>query len=305
MSVVVLTPNPAVDVTYRVSRQRIGDTIRVASVTRRAGGKGINVASVLRQLGVPTVSVCPVGGAAGTWLREDLERRGLPARPVPIAGETRTTVTIVDGHAHPTVLSEPGPLMAAAEWQAVTDTVAEETRSGGFLVISGSLPPAANPVLVGTWVERARAGRMTTIVDVSGPALLAAADAGADLLKPNSAEILAATGLPDEASAARHLRERGAGAVVVSRGASGMTAYAQDGIRDGPAPARLETGNPTGAGDAATAGLVAALRDHHSLAQALRTAAAAGAAAIPVAWAGEIELPLFTRLTRASAPPRR
>lgn len=305
MSVIVLTPNPAVDVTYRVGRHRVGDTIRVTSVTRRAGGKGINVASVLQQLGVPTVTVCPLGGAAGAWLRDDLERRGLPARPVPIAGETRTTVTVVDDHAHPTVLSEPGPPVVAAEWRAVTAALAGEARPGGFLVISGSLPPAASPALVATWVERARAGRMTTIVDVSGPALLAAADAGADLLKPNSAEILTATGLADEASAARHLRERGAGTVIVSRGASGMAAYAPTGVHAEPAPARLEKGNPTGAGDAATAGLVAALREQHPLAQALRTATVAGAAAIPVAWAGEIDLPLYSQLSRTHNPPRR
>ena len=304
MKVVILTPNPAVDVTYRVDRQRIGETVRVAEVTRRAGGKGINVASVMNQLQIQAVAVSPLGGAAGMWLHEDAAGRGLASRLVPIAGETRTTITIVDGHTHPTTLTEPGPMVTDAEWHAVAEAVTEEARPGEFLVISGSLPPATSPALVGTWVEQGRAAGMTTIVDVSGAALLAAADAGADLLKPNAGELLAATGLANEVQAARLLRDRGAGTVIVSRGAEGMTAYGSSGTGFvQPAPTRLE-GNPIGAGDAATAGLVAALCRGFSLVQGLPWAAAAGAAAVLMPWAGVIDLPLFARLSGSKPQAR-
>lgn len=297
MTVVVLTPNPAVDITYRVDSQRIGETVRVAEVTRRAGGKGINVASVLGQLGTPAVAVSPLGGAAGIWIHQEVTDRGLTSRPVPIAGETRTTVTVTDGRMHPTVLTEPGPVLSEGEWQAVASTIAAEGRPDGYLVISGSLPGGADPVLVGAWIAQGRAAGVTTVADVSGPALLAAAAAGADLLKPNTAELLAATGLTDEQQAARLLLERGAGTVIVSRGAEGLAAYDRSGrLLIEPAPARVQ-GNPVGAGDAATAGLIAALCRGRSLAQGLSWAAAAGAAAVRVPWAGEIDLPTFTQLT--------
>jgi 1-phosphofructokinase family hexose kinase len=252
---------------------------------------------VLHQLQIPAVAVSPLGGAAGTWIHQDVAERGVTSRPVPIAGESRTTIAIVDGLAHPTVLSESGPILSDAEWRAVAVTVAEAAHLAEYLVISGSLPSAANPALVSAWVAAGQAAGTTVVADVSGPALLAAADAGADLLKPNRDELLAATGLADELPAARLLLERGAGTVVVSRGAEGIAAYDSSGraIVE-PAPTRLN-GNPVGAGDAATAGLVAALCRGLSLAQGLSWAAAAGAAAVRVPWAGEIDLPAFTRFS--------
>ncbi|MBD8536528.1 PfkB family carbohydrate kinase, partial [Plantibacter sp. CFBP 13570] len=63
------------------------------------------------------------------------------------------------------------------------------------------------------------------------------------------------------------------------------------------------SGNPTGAGDAATAGLVAALRAGATLPEALRTAAAAGAAAVLEPIAGAIDLAAFHRFLDAPAAP--
>ncbi len=57
-----------------------------------------------------------------------------------------------------------------------------------------------------------------------GPALLRAADAGADVLKPNAAELVDATGITDPVEGARSLIARGVGLVLLSLGADGMLA---------------------------------------------------------------------------------
>ncbi|WP_380170471.1 1-phosphofructokinase family hexose kinase [Kineococcus sp. DHX-1] len=286
--VTVLTPNPAVDVTYRVAEQRTGRTQRVLDVARRPGGKGVNVARVLQSVGAPARCVLPLGGAAGTWLAENLD---VPATVVPLAGQTRSTVTVVDGVQHPTMFGEPGPAVSTDEWAAVTDAVTRAlTGTVGAFVVAGSLPPGTDPDLVGSWV---RAARGPAVADVTGRALLTAAEAGA-VCAPNTEELLEATGAADAGSAARALLDRGAPLVVVSCGAQGLTSYAHDGEVHVPAVAGV-SGNPTGAGDAATAGLVLALVRGLPTVEALRWAAAFGAAAVLRPTAGEVDREALAR----------
>ncbi len=132
----VLTPNPAVDLTYRVAEQRIGTTQRVLDVARRPGGKGVNVARVLQSVGARARCVLPLGGASGAWLAENLD---VPATVVPLAGQTRSTVTVVDGEQHPTMFGEPGPAVTGDEWAAVTEVAREVAREV-------TAPPSSWPV---------------------------------------------------------------------------------------------------------------------------------------------------------------
>lgn len=293
-TIVVVTPNPAVDITYRVDEQRLGVTQRVTHVQRMPGGKGLNVARVLSALGAASVSVLPLGGDSGAWIAARLAEMGLPARAVRIAGETRSTVTVVDDVSHPTMLGEPGPELSATEWEHLGAAIEAEAAEASVIVISGSLPTGADPAVVGGWVRGAREHGARVIADVSGPALLAAAHAGASVLKPNREELLGATGASDERSGAQRLLELGAGAVVVSRGADGVALHSPDRVVALPAVPGV-SGNPTGAGDAATAGLARALAAGDDLAGALREAAALGAAAVLRPVAGEVDVDAYRR----------
>ncbi|MGN8049241.1 1-phosphofructokinase family hexose kinase [Curtobacterium sp. 22159] len=301
--ILVITPNPAVDVTYRVAEQRIGETQRVLDVARRPGGKGLNVGRVLHTAGASTRALLPLGGDAGRWIADALDEFGLAHTDVPLRGATRTTVTVVDDVAHPTMFGEPGPDVSADEWTAVAATIerALSDEPVDALVVSGSLPRGADPRVVATWVASARAHGVVSVVDCSGDALLAAAAAGATICKPNAAELLEATGAPDERSGALRLLEHGTAVVVVSRGADGIAAHTTDGVVSVPAVQGI-TGNPTGAGDAATAGLVLALVERHAPnaehqgraadlvdAAVLRSAAAYGAGAVLRPVAGEVD----------------
>jgi tagatose 6-phosphate kinase len=141
-----------------------------------------------------------------------------------------------------------------------------------------------------------------SVVDCSGTALLAAASAGATVCKPNREELVEATGADDERSGALRLLGLGAAVVVVSRGSEGIAAHTADHVLEVPAVPGV-SGNPTGAGDAATAGLVGALvaaglptpegsvsaPDDATLLRALRSAAAHGAAAVLQPVAGTVD----------------
>jgi tagatose 6-phosphate kinase len=81
---------------------------------------------------------------------------------------------------------------------------------------------------------------------------------------------------------------------VVSRGADGIAVHDAAGCTEVPAVPGV-SGNPTGAGDAATAGLVAGLVRGLGLVDCLHIAAAAGAAAVLTPVAGEIDLAAYDR----------
>lgn len=287
--IVVLTPNPAVDVTYEVAEQRLGETVRVTGVTRRPGGKGLNVVGVLRHLGTDAVALQPLGGETGRWLADSLRTAGIDAVVVDAPVDTRTTVAVVDGRTHPTLYSEAGDALPEATWRRLTDAVARLCAPGGFLVLCGSFPPGSTAEHVRGLVDAAHEAGAVVVADTSGAHLLAAAEAGADIVKPNAAEAIEATGADEVDAAITALLARGAGTVVVSRGSAGLLAVGHGGERhDQPAVPDV-WGNPTGAGDAATAGLVAALLRNRDLGEALRWASVVGAAAVLAPVAGAID----------------
>ncbi|MFC5500689.1 hexose kinase [Lysinimonas soli] len=298
--VVVITPNPAIDVTYRVASQTPGLTHRVITATRQPGGKGVNVARALESLGVSTVSLLPLGGETGRWMLDELAALDLAVAAVEVSGETRTTITVTDETTHPTLFAEAGPVVSSDEWRLLTEKLRRLLPDAALLVVSGSMPPEADSAgLIETWVHAARDAGVRVVVDAAGDALLAAARAGADILKPNLSEVLETTGQPTAERGSRLLLDLGAGLVVVSHGSQGITAYRPDGDDAVDAVPGI-SGNPTGAGDAATAGLAAALIDGRPIHEALRWAAALGAAAVLRPVAGEVDRAAFDRFLHAS-----
>lgn len=266
--IVTVTPNPAEDLTWHVDRLLPGETHRVPAGASRAGGKGINVARVLAAEGHEVLALATAGGSTGARLADDLTRSGLRHALVPIAGETRRSIAIVDEASGDTsILNEHGAALSPAE---ASELVAEATRLGrtaSVVVISGSLPPGLDPDAIAALVAELIAAGVAVVVDTSGPGLLAAARAGATVLKPNRDELAAVTGESDPVAGAQVLLDAGARIVVVSLGADGLLVLDATGAGRG-IRARLPQplhGNATGAGDAAVAAIAAALAEHPEL----------------------------------------
>jgi tagatose 6-phosphate kinase len=263
-----------------------GATHRVLQVRARAGGKGVNVARVLRQLGRDTVVAGLTGGHTGDLIRADLAGSGLPRELVAIGGESRRTLAVVsrrDGGA--TLLNEPGPRVRAAEWAELRARVDRLLAAGAAaVVLAGSLPAGAPPGAYAELVEAAHGHGVPAIVDADGEALRAALAARPEVVKPNAAELRAATGHDDPARGAEALRRAGAAAVAASLGPGGLLAVTDAGSWRA-VPPEVVAGNPVGAGDAAVAALAAGLVDGLPWPERLREAVAVSAAAVlhPVA----------------------
>lgn len=289
--VVTVTPNPAVDLTYSVSGIRAGHSHRVPGPLTRAGGKGINVARVVHNSGRPAVAVTMIGGQSEIFTSE-LAVSGLASRLVRMQAPMRRTMAFVDSvDGETSIFNEQGTPLRASEWEALRIAVEQELFGAGCVVGSGSLPGRVQEGFYPWLITRAANLSVPCIVDTSGPGLMAAARAGADVLKPNHHELMEATDTNDVDSAANIFLNLGVKRLFVSCGAAGMRLYCAD-DRSTIWLARLPeplSGNPTGAGDAAVAAIAVLIAEGISdPAATLRQAVAWSAAAVLMPAAGEI-----------------
>ncbi|WP_245568827.1 hexose kinase [Nocardia concava] len=298
--ILTVTMNPAYDMTYRLERLERGRAQRVLSVEQRLGGKGINVTRILGQLGSST---CATGFADHQFAAAAAAE--FPADFVPALPWVRRTVVISesrDGTA--TGLWEPGAyvheLHAVDRLRDRIEFLLPDLRG---LVVSGSLPGGVDETVPAELARAAVAAGVPTVCDVDGPALKAAATVPGIVLMPNQDELERLTGIvaerPDAVvAAAIPLLEAGVRAVIATRGADGMVAVTESGAWSATLPEPL-AGNPTGAGDAATAAVIRALATDRApdWPMVLTEAVATSAAAVVIPVAGEIDLTLRERLT--------
>ncbi|WP_031093403.1 1-phosphofructokinase family hexose kinase, partial [Streptomyces sp. NRRL S-15] len=157
--ILTVTLNTALDLTYAVPALVPHTSHRVGDVAERPGGKGVNVARVLSALGHDAVVTGFAGGATGAVLRDLLG--ALPDGPadalVPVAGNTRRTIAVVDRSTGDTTqLNEPGPHIGADEWAAFLRTYGELLPAADAVALCGSLPPGVH---VGAYADLIRLAR--------------------------------------------------------------------------------------------------------------------------------------------------
>ncbi|QLY34197.1 carbohydrate kinase [Nocardia huaxiensis] len=251
--------NPAYDVTYRVQRMERGAAQRVQTVEQRAGGKGVNVARVLTGAGIYAVA----SGLA------DLEFAEFAAGSVPVdfvngLPWVRRTLVVHEADGTVTGLWEPG---AAVRDSSVIELLMTRIRvllpQLRGMVVSGSLPQGVRPSLPAELARMAVGAGVPVICDVDGAALRYAVRVPGVVLMPNAEELRELTGFAthgpvEVVRAVRPLLADGVRAVVATRGAEGMVAVTASGAWRAHLTESI-TGNPTGAGDAAAAAVIAHL----------------------------------------------
>ena len=129
--ILTVTPNVALDITYRVDQLTPGLSHRVRSVEERAGGKGVNVARALQALGHDTVVLGLVGGATAGAVTADLARDGLAHELVTVEGPTRRSIAVVDArNEEATLFNEPGLRVPATSWNDLEARLAARLPGG-------------------------------------------------------------------------------------------------------------------------------------------------------------------------------
>jgi 1-phosphofructokinase len=288
--IVTVTPNPSVDRTLFIDALHPGRIMRSARSWSEPSGKGVNVALALQAHHRPTLAVLPVGGPAGAHLVEMLNEAGLPFRSVPIGGEIRINISLIQPDGIVTKINERGPTLSEAEGRALLEAAQAQAHARGWLAGCGSLPGGLTDDFYAQLVETGHRAGARVVIDTSGPPLVKALAAGPDLIKPNADELADAVGgtittIGDVVDAAHELRARGAKAVLASLGADGALLVGASGALHGTAPVD-DVVSTVGAGDALLAGYLSAAADTAAdadtddTADALRAALYWGAAAV-------------------------
>ncbi len=252
-TILCITCNPAIDITYRIDSLRPHHVHRVQKVYRRAGGKGVNVASVLAQMGDrPAVSGF-IGGRSGEEFLSLLDE-GLSSQWIEVESPTRATTAIVDD-SDVTLFNEPGGFVSEEAWKRLAEKII--SLAPRLVAICGSFPTGTKTQDLVSLIKAAHAVNAICIVDTSGEYLMEAARAQADLVKPNREELCAATGCIEINEGVEAVLSAGAQAVLVSDSSRGMGLFsANERTRYwwGSMPYAL-TGNATGAGDSSVAAI--------------------------------------------------
>jgi 1-phosphofructokinase len=282
--IVTLTPNPSLDRTVEVPGLVRGGVIRATGGRIDPGGKGVNVARALLANGVETCAVLPAGGAVGRQLVELLEAEGVPMTAVPVAGATRSNLTLSEPDGTVTKVNEGGSPLGAAEIDLLADAVVRLVGPLDWAVLSGSLPTGVDPGVYAQLTERFGRAGIAVALDTSGPALVRAVRAGPTIVKPNRDELSEALGrdirsLADAVEAAEVLRAAGAVSVLASLGPDGAVLVEGDGVVFGDC-AVVEPRSSVGAGDCLLAGFLAARSSGATGSEALATALCWAAAAV-------------------------
>jgi 1-phosphofructokinase len=274
-TVTVFSPNPLLNIT--IEARRDADDIHV-----HAGGQGVWVARTAGELGAEPVLCAFIGGEPGELLRPLLEALPGELRLVETASPSGSSVVDRRGGGRQLLAGAWSDAPTRHELDDLFSVTSAAALGGDVLAVCNPWPGDLLPLeLYANLVADARANDVKVLVDLSTPRLDSALGGRPDVVKINDWELAEYVSGPVDGPrlrpAAEVLLERGAGAVVITRG--GEPAFAIDGERSWTiVPPRLERGFREGCGDSMLGAMAAALADGADFERALTLGSGAGAA---------------------------
>ena len=281
--IITVTLNPALDKTILVRNFTVNHVCRVEESRLDPGGKGINVSKVLQSIGGRSVAIGIIGGAAGEYIRDQLDLMGIRNDFVFSRTETRTNMKVVDPLNHTnTDINEPGAPVSAANLLEVWEKISDLANPGDTVVFAGKNPPGIPDPQLAEWITQLKAQGVHTALDTVGVAMKIGVAAGPTVIKPNSAELeeLCEKELPtreDLVAAAQKVVANGVSYVVVSLGEDGAL-FVSAGQSLHAHGVQVPVGSTVGAGDAMLASFLWDLEQGTPLEEAAARAVAVSAA---------------------------
>jgi fructokinase len=270
-----------------------GPLAGVERFRRRPGGAPANVAVALATLDRTPWFWTRVGrDPFGDALVATLEAHGVPDRFVERDPEAKTTLAFVE-HADDGERAFTFYRDDTADTRLEPGAVPDDVLASVGWVSVGGVTLAADPARTATFdlVERARERGATVVFDPNArpelwddefASVVERAFARADVVKATPADLAAAGLVGDAKALAAAVHDAGPHTVLLTRGEAGAVASATADAPWGPATVEhpgypVDPVDTTGAGDAFTAGALAALADGESLSSVLAFANAVAA----------------------------
>lgn len=279
--VITVTMNPSIDKTVEISELIPYGLNRVKSIRQDPGGKGINVGRVLQNFGVDVIATGLIAGHQGKALQDELDACGLLHDFMPVEGETRTNLKIVDESiGKVTEVNEPGFFVTPEQADTFLRKLADMSEEAEIVILSGSLPPGITIDYYAKCISVLKSRGVKVLLDADGPALLEGINAVPYAIKPNLQELGTLfhsefNNISHVAEAAVKLTEKGVEIVIVSLGPEGGVFVSKDGIFKADSW-DIPVKSTVGGGDAMVGALAYSMIRGDSLYDTARFATAAG-----------------------------
>lgn len=269
---------------YTVEGIAWGGVTRMAQFRSVPSGKGVSCARAALGLGIPVHAYAVVGAGDADTYRRSVEAEGLPLTLVPVPGQARHNLTLIDGtgqHTGAHFMAD-RPCLAGDDIAPMVEALLSEVAAGDVVTLNGAVPPGLPAETWAGLVPGLLERGARVIVDTQGEALTRCLEGPRiTAYKPNDEEILSLPGIRDAADpvrAALNVLATGADLPLVSLGAHGVA------VRDDGEPLRLTcpVEQPVAsvmAGDTFVAGMAWALLDGESAPRAVASRGIAAAAA--------------------------
>ena len=193
--ILTVTLNAAIDKRYVVENYQVGEVNRVKECAYVAGGKGLNVSKTAAIAGAEVLATGFVGGHAGAYITEAVEKQGVATDFIQVKGESRSCINIYDTvNKTQTEFLEPGVVVSEEEQRAFYLKFDQLLAKCDVVAMSGSVPKGIGTDMYPKLVAMAKAAGKKIIVDTSGALLEEAVKAKPNMVKPNIDEIRLLTG---------------------------------------------------------------------------------------------------------------
>lgn len=281
-----VTANSALDQVCFIKRF-IPSTRMVASkFVEGVGGKGFDTSVALRGLNLQTTALGFVAGNNGKRLKQLLESYGIVHDLVWVDGETRIALVIVEQdynrHSH---IMVGGYNISHDAQNDLINRFENHLPLAKWVILAGSLPEGIRSDFYACFIQIANRYNVPVLVDCSGEPALQCAVTRPHVLKMNWSEFnqtfqVNCEFVEELSQVARDIRLKlDLDALVITCGEEGVLATTNQGDFLATAP-HQEPINAAGAGDATSAALTWRLSLGDKWPEALRWAAATGAASV-------------------------
>lgn len=285
--ILTVTLNPSMDSIYFVETFILGEMNRCSNPIKAVGGKGINAGRTAAILGSDVTATGVLAGTNGELIRNALEQEPFKSVFIPIPGESRNAVTIMDREKNQTEIVELGPEISAETAKKVIANVIDFSftqQKKPIIALCGSAN-TKNERLYQDYLQQLHEQLGTEVkilTDISGQQLKNVLQETIKpyFIKPNIHEFaellnLSIVNKQDVIKQLTHPILQDIPFILVSCGGDGAVAKYQGRIFNIMIPT-IDSINPTGSGDATVGGIAFALDQGLSIEETLRYGMACG-----------------------------
>lgn len=276
--ILVVCPNPAIDIFAWVDDFQIGAPNRILREKRYPGGKGLHVAMALSEIGMEVTVAGFWGGETGAWIKNECHKYYPKIEFIgpELCEWSRSCYTFKSNSAFDdTEILGTGPTITAADYKLFINAIDLELPDHTMMVLSGSWPKGAPEDGYSEIIKLGKSQNVQSFIDCTGKQLafaLAARPYGAHLNRKEIEEFY-----DTDYQKAQLQLLKNCDMIAVTDGSKGLTLTTKSDSY--LALAKIDKVISTiGAGDCLTAGVVAGIAQNLPIPDIARLGAACGAA---------------------------